>query len=126
MSYYYAFIDKQRLSVTPSASGLLFYPRDLAITVPQNRCETTIAEFSARPGLYVSGSVTPASAGVHMMILDKVTGGVVAEVDTDAAGKYSTGPLYDDHKYEVVCLQYFSFLLVCTLVIQSFGLTLCA
>jgi len=88
-----------RLLVTPLAPDLLFYPPSAPAFVPQ-QCRAPGPSFEGKEGVYASGSVGPAIAGAAVTVTVKGTGAVLETV-TDANGKYTLGPFYDDAKYDI-------------------------
>ncbi len=82
-------------------TDVLFYPRTRAVRVSAaSPCLTAVEPFEGRAGVYVSGRVSPAVAGVTITLVSKET---QQSVVTDANGKYRAGPLYDDQKYTGNC-----------------------
>eukprot|EP00899_Mesostigma_viride_P027217 jgi/Mesvir1/7680/Mv11650-RA.1 len=106
----------QRLVLQPAHAQLLFYPQVREVTVSSASCQPAIPPFEARPGLMLSGRVTPPISGLTVTVRyvapsreaqmggrrgQSIAGSVAAVVTTDGEGRYSAGPLYDDASYEV-------------------------
>jgi len=81
-------------------SSLLFYP-DIVTALVQDVCPTSVPPFAARPGLFLSGSVTPPVSGAQVTVTDNSDSGVAVQVTVDNTGAYRAGPLYDDKDYSV-------------------------
>ncbi|KAJ3676057.1 hypothetical protein LUZ60_003469 [Juncus effusus] len=96
-------------SSTKREKKILFYPTQTQVSVSVSGCQKAIPPISARPGLYISGQVTPALSGVKIQVFSKGQSGhaqlkeneLAAETETDSDGKYSAGPLYDDISYKI-------------------------
>ncbi|KAI4319166.1 hypothetical protein MLD38_032798 [Melastoma candidum] len=88
---------------------ILFYPRQHQILVKSDGCQSEIAPFSGRVGLYIEGSVSPALAGVDIKILaagdsqyiSLRKGESAIQTITGKDGSFVGGPLYDDIAYTV-------------------------
>jgi hypothetical protein len=95
--------------------------------VSTNGCQDTVPSITAKTGLYLEGSVSPATSDVDIKILAAgnskfaalKNGDIAAETKTNSKGSFFAGPLYDDIGYEVeaskvciiFCKQIFMFLL---------------
>lgn len=53
-------------------------------------------KFEAKTGLIIQGAIDPPTQDVEIKVLNNNTKEVVATLNTDKAGKYKVGPLYDD------------------------------
>ncbi|WVZ71463.1 hypothetical protein U9M48_020048 [Paspalum notatum var. saurae] len=88
---------------------VLFYPARQHYSVSMNGCQDTIPQINAKTGLYLEGSVSPATSDVNVKILaagrSKYAhlnkGDVARETKTDYQGSFIAGPLYDDIEYKV-------------------------
>lgn len=88
---------------------ILFYPRQHIVLVADDGCQSSAPPFSARPGLYIEGSVSPPLPDVHIKItaagespnalLRK--GELALQTTTGLDGIFVGGPLYDDISYTV-------------------------
>jgi len=105
--YEYEFWNKKNtkeLLVVPflSSPDMLIYPPEARVTIQKEfDCDVRIPSFSVRPGVYVGGVVTPALAGVSVIITEKKLNTVIVALTTDSNGTYRSGPLYDNIDYEV-------------------------
>lgn len=90
------------LEFTPTAQGLLFYPRTRSVTVERPECPVTVAPMTGRPGMYIRGTITPAVSGVQVSVRDAQSSETVGEALSDESGQYAVGPLYDDREYILV------------------------
>ncbi|KAL4202422.1 hypothetical protein AMTRI_Chr02g263630 [Amborella trichopoda] len=87
----------------------LFYPRKSHVTVATDGCQTAIAPFVGRLGLYIEGSVSPPILGVNIRIIASgdssntplQKGELALETSTGSDGLFSAGPLYDDTSYVI-------------------------
>jgi len=106
---YWASVGEQ-MEFIPRSSHLLFYPQQHSFTLTRPECPSPIPAFHARPGLYLSGTVSPALEGIQISVFvaedSKVKrenpGEALTTVLTDASGHYKAGPLYDDQTYRVL------------------------
>ncbi|AQK91368.1 Carbohydrate-binding-like fold [Zea mays] len=88
---------------------VLFYPARQQYSVSMNGCQDTVPLITARTGLYLEGSVLPATSDVDIKILAAGKsnyahlnkGDVATEAKTDSEGSFFAGPLYDDIVYKV-------------------------
>jgi hypothetical protein len=87
--------------LVPKSSSLLFYPKSRRVSIVNNNCPEQVPDFVARTGLFISGSVSPGVAGVSIDVIQVKDNTKIMTVETDAQGKYSAGPLYDDNEYKV-------------------------
>lgn len=87
--------------------NILFYPRLHHVQVINDGCQDPIPSFSARPGLYIEGSVSPPLSGVYIRIIAAgdssnahlKRGELALEASTGSDGFFIGGPLYDDISY---------------------------
>jgi hypothetical protein len=91
----------ETLEIVPTSTSLLFYPDSRSVTVARRECPAAVEAIEGREGLFIDGSVTPASAGVEITVTEAASdpnaeGTRVGNAVTDAAGRYRVGPLYDD------------------------------
>eukprot|EP01127_Copromyxa_protea_P023042 TRINITY_DN8529_c0_g1_i1.p1 TRINITY_DN8529_c0_g1~~TRINITY_DN8529_c0_g1_i1.p1 ORF type:complete len:996 (-),score=239.24 TRINITY_DN8529_c0_g1_i1:43-3030(-) len=98
-----------KLSLAPTTSeSLFFYPRVSVIHLDQNACPTPLAVVKGRPGLSLSGKVTPAVAGVSVSVFSEEEYDTnddakpIVVLETNEKGTYETGPLYDDDRYVII------------------------
>ncbi|XP_051224560.1 uncharacterized protein [Lolium perenne] len=88
---------------------ILFYPSRQQFSVSTNGCQDTVPSITAKTGLYLEGSVSPATSDVDIKILAAgnskfaalKNGDIAAETKTNSKGSFFAGPLYDDIGYEV-------------------------
>ncbi|CAM0881057.1 unnamed protein product [Alopecurus aequalis] len=88
---------------------ILFYPSRQQFSVSTNGCQDTVPSITAKTGLYLEGSVSPATSDVDIKILAAGNskfgtlkkGDIAAETKTNSNGAFFAGPLYDDIGYEV-------------------------
>ncbi|CAD6238726.1 unnamed protein product [Miscanthus lutarioriparius] len=88
---------------------VLFYPARQQYSVSMNGCQDTVPLVTAKTGLYLEGSVLPATSDVDIKILAAGKsnyahlnkGDVATETKTDSEGSFFAGPLYDDIAYKV-------------------------
>lgn len=81
----------------------------LQYSVSMNGCQDTVPLITAKTGLYLEGSVLPATPDVDIKILAAGKsnyahlnkGDVATETKTDSEGSFFAGPLYDDIAYKV-------------------------
>ena len=85
-----------------------------------NGCQDTVPQITAKTGLYLEGSVSPATSDVDVKILSAGKssythlnkGDVATETKTDSDGSFFAGPLYDDIEYKVeaskVCITFWA------------------
>lgn len=72
-----------------------------------NGCQDTVPLITAKTGLYLEGSVLPATSDVDIKILAAGKsnylnkGDVATETKTNSEGSFFAGPLYDDMSYKV-------------------------
>eukprot|EP00057_Strongylocentrotus_purpuratus_P025423 XP_011679897.1 PREDICTED: nodal modulator 1 [Strongylocentrotus purpuratus] len=69
------------------------------------KCPGVVAEFEGRPGVFITGQVTPPLSGVKVTITptnpaEGSTDGAITQM-TDNKGQYRVGPLPDTSEYEV-------------------------
>ncbi|KAL3685286.1 hypothetical protein R1sor_003308 [Riccia sorocarpa] len=89
---------------------ILFYPRDQKFHVETDGCQPEIPVFIGRPGVYISGTVSPPLAGVNLTVIAEgdssvgrlSAGDVVTWTLTGEEGAFTAGPLYDDTSYKVL------------------------
>uniref|UniRef100_A0A6B2KWV3 ER membrane protein complex subunit 7 beta-sandwich domain-containing protein n=1 Tax=Arcella intermedia TaxID=1963864 RepID=A0A6B2KWV3_9EUKA len=92
----------QTLTITPSSNELFFYPQSQSTSVDRSECLPSLPPFAGRPGIYLTGTITPAFEGVLITVLFKETGlPALPTIKSDTKGHYSAGPLYDDRKYSI-------------------------
>lgn len=87
-----------------------------------NGCQDTVPLITAKTGLYLEGSVLPATSDVDIKILAAGKsnyahlnkGDVATETKTDSEGSFFAGPLYDDIAYKVqaskVCITLWAYI----------------
>jgi len=88
---------------------ILFYPSRQQFSVSTNGCQDNVPSITAKTGLYLEGSVSPATSDVDIKILAAGNGkfatlkkgDIAAETKTNSDGSFFAGPLYDDIGYEV-------------------------
>ncbi|TVU21253.1 hypothetical protein EJB05_30878 [Eragrostis curvula] len=88
---------------------ILFYPARQQYSVSVNGCQDTVPSITAKTGVYLEGSVSPATPDVDVKIIavgnsnyaQLRKGDVAAETKTDSDGSFVAGPLYDDIEYKV-------------------------
>ncbi|XP_030454773.2 uncharacterized protein LOC115676056 [Syzygium oleosum] len=88
---------------------ILFYPRQHQILVTNDGCQSSIAPFSGRLGLYIEGSVSPPISGVDVKVIaagDSENaplrkGEAALRTTTGSDGSFVGGPLYDDITYNI-------------------------
>ena len=90
----------------------------LQYSVSVNGCQDTVPQITAKTGLYLEGSVSPATSDVDVKIISVGKssythlnkGDVATETKTDSDGSFFAGPLYDDIEYKVeaskVCITF--------------------
>ncbi|XP_030833422.1 nodal modulator 3 [Strongylocentrotus purpuratus] len=94
------------LEIAPSSGEFLFYPSTVKVTVESGeKCPGVVAEFEGRPGVFITGQVTPPLSGVKVTITptnpaEGSTDGAITQM-TDNKGQYRVGPLPDTSEYEV-------------------------
>lgn len=74
-----------------------------------NGCQDTVPQITAKAGLYLEGSVSPATSDVDIKIISAGKsnyahlnkGDVATETKTDSDGSFFAGPLYNDIEYKV-------------------------
>lgn len=82
-------------------SSLLFYPRSQTIVMNEEKCPFLVPSFKARPGLYLTGTVTPAVDGVQIIVQSSQDPEFSLTAYSKKDGSYSAGPLYDIGNYKV-------------------------
>eukprot|EP01125_Pyxidicula_operculata_P021218 TRINITY_DN8096_c0_g1_i1.p1 TRINITY_DN8096_c0_g1~~TRINITY_DN8096_c0_g1_i1.p1 ORF type:complete len:1191 (+),score=340.35 TRINITY_DN8096_c0_g1_i1:31-3603(+) len=94
---------EEKLTFTPKSSTLFFYPQSIIADVDSDGCPPALNPFVGRPGIYLSGTVTPALKGVKIDVLfaDTLQSIGLTGIKTNAKGEYNAGPLYDDRKYVI-------------------------
>ncbi|XP_062197301.1 uncharacterized protein LOC133900188 [Phragmites australis] len=88
---------------------ILFYPARQQYSVSVNGCQDIVPSITAKTGLYLEGSVSPATSDVDIKILAAgesnyahlKKGDVATETKTNSEGSFFAGPLYDDIEYKV-------------------------
>ncbi|KQK04071.1 nodal modulator 1 [Brachypodium distachyon] len=88
---------------------ILFYPSEQQFSVSSDGCQDAVPSITAKTGLYLEGSVAPATSDVDIKIVAAGNskyaplkkGDVAAETKTNSDGSFFAGPLYDDIGYEV-------------------------
>ncbi|XP_063960103.1 BOS complex subunit NOMO1-like isoform X2 [Lytechinus pictus] len=94
------------LEIVPSSGEFLFYPSTVKVTVESGeKCPGVVAEFEGRPGVFITGQVTPPLSDVKVTITptnraEGATEGALTQM-TDQKGQYRVGPLPDTSEYEV-------------------------
>ena len=83
----------------PIASKFLFQQPKLHVTIADD-CQLDLVKFTATKGLFVSGAVTPALAGVAVTLRSEQLTEPATAV-TDEEGRYSLGPFSRDIQYTV-------------------------
>ncbi|XP_052152388.1 uncharacterized protein LOC127770634 [Oryza glaberrima] len=89
--------------------NILFYPSSQQFSVAVNGCQDTVPSITAKTGLYLEGSVSPAISDVDIKILaagkSKYASlkerDIAMETKTNSEGSFFAGPLYDDIGYTV-------------------------
>uniref|UniRef100_A0A0E0JHI4 Carbohydrate-binding-like fold n=1 Tax=Oryza punctata TaxID=4537 RepID=A0A0E0JHI4_ORYPU len=89
--------------------NILFYPSSQQYSVAVNGCQDSVPSITAKTGLYLEGSVSPAISDVDIKILaagkSKYASlkerDVAMETKTNSGGSFFAGPLYDDIGYTV-------------------------
>jgi hypothetical protein len=74
-----------------------------------NGCQDTVPSITAKGGVYLEGSVSPATPDVYIKIVaagksnyaQLKKGDVASETKTNSEGSFIVGPLYDDIEYKV-------------------------
>lgn len=95
--------DELKISATSKGGVLLYYPTSVTVKVTSLSPGITVPVIAARPGLFVSGTVSPALPNVVITILDESDDSVVlGNIATDYFGAYKAGPLLDTATYRVV------------------------
>lgn len=95
--------DELKISASSKAGVLLYYPSSVTVKVTSLSTGITVPTINARPGIFISGSVSPALPNVVITILDEADDSVVlGNIATDASGAYKAGPLLDTASYRVV------------------------
>lgn len=95
--------DELKISASSKGGVLLYYPTSVNVKVTSLSTGITVPVISARPGLFISGSVSPALPNVVITILDESDDSVVlGNIATDSYGAYKAGPLLDTAAYRVV------------------------
>lgn len=95
--------DELKISASSKGGVLLYYPTTVTVKVASLSTGITVPAISARPGLFISGSVFPALPNVVVNILDESDDSVVlGNIATDYYGAYKAGPLLDTASYRVV------------------------
>ena len=101
--YYYKFghnaLPHEQLMMQPIASKFLFQQPKLHVSIADD-CQLDLVKFTATKGLFVSGSVSPALEGVHVVLESEQLGEPVT-TETDKQGKYSMGPFSRDISYKL-------------------------
>eukprot|EP00117_Sycon_ciliatum_P034733 scpid18325/ scgid26454/ Nodal modulator 2; pM5 protein 2 len=88
------------LVITPQLEDVLFDPPSQSVTVPRISCPDRVPAFRGRRGVYIAGKVTPAVAGVKILLKFKSDAENV-DLLTDTKGQYRYGPIDSDRKYSV-------------------------
>lgn len=83
------------------SSSLLFYPRSQTIVMNEEKCPFLVPSFQARPGLYLTGTVTPSVNGVEIVVHSPQDPNFSLTTYSKEDGSYRAGPLYDDGDYKV-------------------------
>ncbi|XP_019619282.1 PREDICTED: LOW QUALITY PROTEIN: nodal modulator 1-like, partial [Branchiostoma belcheri] len=95
----------EQIILKPSADQLLFTPGSTKLTVTGDSCPAGKASFTGERGMFVTGSVHPAQAGVHITVAVKPGKGASKQKEvttqTNAAGEYRVGPFWSGTEYEV-------------------------
>ncbi|XP_066273617.1 BOS complex subunit NOMO1-like [Branchiostoma lanceolatum] len=95
----------EQIILKPSADQLLFTPGSTKLTVTGDSCPAGKASFTGERGMFVTGSVHPAQAGVHITVSVKPGKGSSKHKEvttqTNAAGEYRVGPFWSGTEYEV-------------------------
>lgn len=94
---------ERQVVVGVSGCSLLFSPQTQApVGGEDGGCRSLPTIFSGREGLYVTGTVTPAVAGIAIAVFESGAAPdspPAATGVTDAAGRYRVGPLSDSTSY---------------------------
>uniref|UniRef100_A0A453EWF4 Uncharacterized protein n=1 Tax=Aegilops tauschii subsp. strangulata TaxID=200361 RepID=A0A453EWF4_AEGTS len=88
---------------------ILFYPSRHQFSVSASGCQDAVPSITAKMGLYLEGSVSPATPDVRITILAAGNskyamlkkGDIATETKTNSDGSFFAGPLYEDIVYEV-------------------------
>ena len=93
--FYYRFghqaAPHEEVVLEPKASRHLISPSRLHLLVADD-CQLEAAIFTATPGLFVTGSVTPPLPGVAIKLEAAALNPSTVTVETDSKGAYSLGP----------------------------------
>ena len=93
--FYYRFghqaAPHEEVVLEPKASRHLISPSRLHLLVADD-CQLEAAIFTATPGLFVTGSVTPPLPGVAIKLEAAALNPSTVTVETDSKGGYSLGP----------------------------------
>lgn len=89
----------------------------LQFSVSANGCQDAVPSITAKMGLYLEGSVSPATPDVHITILAAGNskyamlkkGDIATETKTNSDGSFFAGPLYEDIGYEVEASKVYTF-----------------
>ncbi|KAK3160680.1 hypothetical protein QOZ80_1BG0062920 [Eleusine coracana subsp. coracana] len=92
---------------------ILFYPARQQYSVSVNGCQDTVPPITAKSGVYLEGSVSPATPDVDIKIVaagksnyvQLKKGDVASETKTNSEGSFIAGPLYDDIEYKVEAIK---------------------
>jgi len=108
--YEYSFFSEmgEEYKLTPtidSKHNLLFYPRSIEASTQSSDCPQTLPSFTARPGVFLKGSIEPKVSGVEITAVNVNSNEQIAQIHTDNSGTYNIGPLYDDQQYKVTAFK---------------------
>ena len=92
-------LPHEQLVMEPLASTFLFTQPKLHVTIADD-CQLDLVKFTATRGLFVSGDMTPALAGVSISLESDQLDSPVTTL-TDSTGHYSLGPFPRDLQYTV-------------------------
>eukprot|EP01090_Pellita_catalonica_P001801 TRINITY_DN11535_c0_g1_i1.p1 TRINITY_DN11535_c0_g1~~TRINITY_DN11535_c0_g1_i1.p1 ORF type:complete len:664 (+),score=123.36 TRINITY_DN11535_c0_g1_i1:290-1993(+) len=103
----------EKLEITPRSDEWLFYPSAQTVAISNRECPEKVAAIHARPGIFVTGTITPHDDGITtrsslfadvvITVFSARTNEIVGTttVTSGVDGKYVAGPFYDDDAYYV-------------------------
>lgn len=94
--------DELKISASSKNGAVLYYPTSFVSKISGLNPGEVMPSIFARPGLFISGSISPALPDVVVTIYDESDDSVViGNIATDARGTYKAGPLVDTSSYRV-------------------------
>lgn len=94
--------DELKISASSKDGAVLYYPTSVTSKIASLNPGLVLPSIHGRPGLFISGSVSPALPDVVVTIFDESDDSVViGNIATDSRGTYKAGPLLDTSSYKV-------------------------